>query len=276
MSNYQYCILKLIIDYIRQNKAIDLKFIDKIIEIVVNEKGLHDYVKKFQPYQDDFVISYNVITKIISGNIENIIKDIPQEFFYLNYDDRMLNNFSHVAWCTIHELYHARDYKKCIINQKDIETKILRESYYKPLIKNYIFLRDRPRFPFVRKRICKIQENRYQLYKSLWHFAPFERIANIDAIQDIVSIAEELRSYILWNYMTCRQQNFYLNAYNLLKANNITCSPTKFYLEKYDKKRQGEFIEKMGKNLPFIDRLRLGLEIKETASETLLLNLIKK
>ena len=70
-------LLKLLFDYSKQGKIVDINYIDKLIEIVVSEKGLNEYVKWVKIMtEDDYYTKedrdYNRITLAIYDGFDTI------------------------------------------------------------------------------------------------------------------------------------------------------------------------------------------------------------
>ena len=268
MKYYQYDLLKLTMDYITKEKNIDVHYIDRIIEIIVNAKELNAYVRNLQINQAIKAnpINYDRYEKIINGNLEEMIRSIPKEFNNLDDYNKILCGYFHIIQLISHEICHARDYKRCIVGPKDIETKILKLSYYNLLIKRYELLNGKRLPSFILKRINETEEKRYQLYKALWNYAPFERIAQIDSFEDVGWMASEIKSELLTNYAFYQKLRNNLDAYASLRQfiKQSYISPTSFYLIQNNVRWQPIQIEKEAMDLDLKKRLRLGLNITKT------------
>ena len=115
-------ILKLIYDYSVKGKLVDLKFIDKIIEIVVNRRSLNNYVRNITvtntlEKQDYGVVcaAYSPLKKEMVLDYESIQNLLENSSYY----DSLLNGLEQIMFKNLiitqivfHELEHAYQFKQ--------------------------------------------------------------------------------------------------------------------------------------------------------------------
>ena len=109
-------ILKLLYDYSIQGKlAVSRKFIESLLDIVVNELNIHGYVKKPKFEHIDSVKpvhgKYNMLDRTLTFDLERIKSFIQGNNFYESSLDTLVLKNSIVAIIVLHELWHAYENK---------------------------------------------------------------------------------------------------------------------------------------------------------------------
>ena len=199
-------ISRIIFDISKNHKLIDDIYIDKILEILINENLLGNYVDSvdINEFNTNSLAFYSPIRKVIYINFKKLLYTTA----YMIGNDKLFSqddNFYLMNLCVLkiilHELHHAKQEKLKNENKKNIESLILInsdncESYYK---KN-------------------------GLYNGLlYNCNPIERQAELCALLDVVDISKSLNntrivSYFKNNYLKKRNQNYskYINLYPML------------------------------------------------------------
>lgn len=133
-------ILKLIYDYSTNGKLVDIKFVDKIIEIVVSKKSLHDYVRRVQ-YTDKLPKDEQGVTCAIYDSLNRELfidyKAIQILVAHLGYYnqlfvplERIMAKNIKITQIILHELEHSYQNKqKDNIFDDSIEAKLARVCF---------------------------------------------------------------------------------------------------------------------------------------------------
>lgn len=126
-------ILKIIYDKSINNKVLELKDIDKILELLVVNKCLNDYILNIniQPIRSNNLASYSSYTKnitIYTKVIEQMIKNIEKNILIASdLEISMYKNLS-ILQVLLHEVEHANQ-QKIAYNENSLEALIIRMSY---------------------------------------------------------------------------------------------------------------------------------------------------
>lgn len=167
-------ILKIIYDKTINYKILDLKDIEKILELLVIEKCLNNYILNInvQQIRSNNLASYSTHTKKITVYIEMIeqmVRDIENNILNVNeFETTLYKNLS-ILQILLHETEHANQHK-IAYSDNTLEALIIRLSY--------------------------LVTNGYD--ENLYEYCPEERLAEIKSFEEI-SI---LISYINKNLIT--------------------------------------------------------------------------
>ena len=257
-------ILKLLLIYTKNKKLVDLNFIDRLIEIVVREKNIGNYVRNLKCEElgnirnDDIIVaSYDFVHmdiyvdfKAINALFERIFKD----FSNFPILDLILYKNLIITQYILHELEHASQNKK--LNDK------LDNSFEKNLIKACSIIEEVKNFlnqkrNFFKKNAIRFLneyiEKQTKIYQMYYEFNPVERLAQINSYKTIVNVLEPLEEMFpricRLNMVLCLRE--ILQGYQLFSNNKIIC-PTYYYLLKTGKERiwsDFEFYNKDDKKL---------------------------
>ena len=109
-------ILKIIYDKTVDNKTLDLKDIEKILEVLVVEKRLNDYILNInvQQIRGNNLASYSTYTKkitIYTEMISQMVKDIGKNILNVNEFEEMLYKNLLILQTLLHEVEHANQQK---------------------------------------------------------------------------------------------------------------------------------------------------------------------
>lgn len=161
-------ILKIIYDKSIKNKILDIKDIDKILELLIANKGLNDYVLNInvQQIRSDNLASYSSYTKNITvyiKAIDRMIKNIEKNILITNdLEISMYKNLS-ILQILLHEIEHANQ-QKIAYNENSLEALIIRMSYLIP--------------------------NAYS--EKLYEYCPEERLAEIKSFENLLLVINYL------------------------------------------------------------------------------------
>lgn len=236
-------ILKLVYDYSVNGKLVDIKFVDKIIEIVVSAKSLNDYVHSVQFTnkldKNDYEIacaSYNFLNMNILIDYESIQIVMKN----MSYYDQLFHTLEQIMFRNLkitqyilHELEHAFQNKQ-IDNKFDdsIEAKLANASFVlEKAMKNQRFLTALDNGEISEGDfIGYILKNR-ELYKEYYQFNPIERLAQVNSFKTIVNSIEPIKEYIpnLYEFKQASLIEEMLRGYKYSWDLGGIC-PTQFYL----------------------------------------------
>jgi hypothetical protein len=161
-------ILKIIYDKSLNNKIININDINKILELLIIEKKLGDYIFDInvQPIRSNNLASYSYYSKnitIYSQTIETMLKNIEVNMLNLNDFEKKLYKNLALLQIILHEIEHANQ-AKISYTDNTLEAFIIRISY---TVSDCYF-------------------------ESLYEYSPQERLAEIKSYREIIS----LMSYI--------------------------------------------------------------------------------
>ncbi len=261
-------IADLVFCYHKQNKQIDDAYIEKLLEIVISNEDLYDYLKP-----TDFVyrttknkkllMGYNLKEKQlriffqngkISYCLPNCICDVKeQEYaFYFYFNETIL-----------HELEHVKHEKIRTSTADDLEAKLIRLSIKMSSMTEKCLEEEK----FFKKIIYfALFSYLYDRYNSNYQISLEERLANVYAYQASSQIATILELPQISDYEK-------LQEYQLYTKTNSKVTPTIKYLEKICTHKEMESLRKYIKalNLSLKERLKFGLEITPLEFEQILL-----
>lgn len=126
-------ILKIIYDKTIKNKILDLKDIEKILEVLVSEKKLNDYILNISVQQigSNNIASYSTYSKKITICIEMInqmVMDIERNISNIDAFEATLYKNLLILQTLLHEVEHANQ-QKIAYNDNTLEALIIRLSY---------------------------------------------------------------------------------------------------------------------------------------------------
>ena len=156
--------MKVIYDKTINNKILDLKDIEKILELLVIDKCLNDYILNInvQHIRSNNLASYSNYTKkitIYTEKIEQMVKDIKKDILNTNNFETMLYINLSILQVLLHEVEHANQ-QKIAYNENSLEAFIIRLSF--------------------------LVTNGYG--KKLYELCPEERMAEIKSFEEIIKL----------------------------------------------------------------------------------------
>lgn len=154
-------ILKIVFDKTINNEILNLKDIEKILELLVVEKSLNEYILNIdvQLIRSNNLASYSNYTKkitIYTKTIDQMVKDIDSNILNINkFETSLYKNLS-ILQVLLHEIEHANQ-QKIAYHNNNLEALIIRLSY--------------------------LVNNGYD--EKLYEFCPEERLAEIKSFEEI-------------------------------------------------------------------------------------------
>lgn len=166
-------ILKIIYDKTVDNKTLDLKDIEKILEVLVVEKRLNDYILNInvQQIRGNNLASYSTYTKkitIYTEMISQMVKDIGKNILNVNEFEEMLYKNLLILQTLLHEVEHANQ-QKIAYNDNTLEALIIRLSY--------------------------LVNNGYD--DDLYEYCPEERLAEIKTFDEIFILVNHINKKLI-------------------------------------------------------------------------------
>lgn len=257
-------IVSLIYEYAKDNKPIDMKFIERIIGAYVTDRQLQQYVEKVE-WETGDTAAYVFFTKTIKVHPE--IYEKTYEFVMNNisgFDTRyeeLTAVYMRVAQAILHELEHASQFRTvCSENHDTVEAKLLAASLEWVLTKldNYDLV--------TAAQINKYLEERYHKYVV---FDPAERLANIRSWRTIGQGMSEMLdrcTFKLFSFAIINENANLFRAY--MEIPDRTMCPAEYFLKETD---HIGTLRELGlggygttdyrRKFDFSKRLELGLEI---------------
>ncbi|MBE6138770.1 MAG: hypothetical protein E7173_03400 [Firmicutes bacterium] len=235
-------ILKLIYYYSVNGKLVDSKFIDKIIEIVVNKKNLDSYVRNvrftsqldkndygvtcaaYSPLSMEVLIDYESI-KIVMENRSSY------DCLFHSLEQIMFRNLT-ITQIILHELEHAYQNKQADSKaDSSIEVKLIKASLFlEQAMKNPKFLAAVLKGEIISQDfLTYILQNR-ELYKQYYALNPTERLAQINSFRAILTSIEPIKKHIpnLYEFQNASLVEEMLRGYQ--DSWNEGICPTQVYL----------------------------------------------
>ena len=259
-------------------KTLDIKFIDEILDIAINSKELNDYVKSYEvniSEVNDNVAEYDGENKKIviyeKSMCERIIHDLINTTICYDVNDfekRLFIN-SFLAQVLLHEVEHANQ-KRIIENENGLESSILKlcELEIRPK-SEFIFEKSETGKLLEKLRLAARLFNYRVIYKELYDYAPHERLAQIKSYQEIIdSLCFIDRHSIVTRKKEIEKLGTVLNGYD------DTSSPTITYLSNQGREKElkqfdwysddkEEAIKLSKEKYNLKDRMKYGLPIDE-------------
>lgn len=293
-------ILKLIYDYSKNNRIIDKKYIDNVINIMVNFLDVNNYVSKLNfknseenennklnikiNNKSDFkLLGYNFISQEINC-YKDKISEMYQYFNNLNLDTDK-NLYSKTTLCTqsiLHELYHV-DQKRKIKEENDTESKIL-DLAVGLSDKEFLLEMNNNELNNDNEKAKKLSllMIRMMLYMENYKYDPHERMAEIDSYKLIKKIISSINLPDTNEYIEDKLLKNLIGAYQ----GDGAFSPTIKFISEMDKLYKRDSLttfdwydidkeiclNKSISQYSFEQRIRYGLPIEENPK----LKLLKK
>ena len=166
-------ILQIIYDRSINNKIINIKDIEKILELLIVHKSLNDYILNIniQPIRSNNLASYSTYDKIITvyiKTIEIMIENIENNILINNKFEKTLYENLLILQIILHEVEHANQ-QKIVQCENNIEAFII--------------------------RLSNLVEDRYE--GILYEYCPEERLAEIKSFDELIKITKILNKNLL-------------------------------------------------------------------------------
>lgn len=280
-------ILKLLYEYIKEDKIIDKEYIEKLIKIYVSNKKIEAYVKgvisKPCHFSDVYTIcAYGVYSKKITiypGMIQYFHEMNKIKYGHLFHGkEYKLFEILMFTKSILHELQHARQMK--IIETEDgLQANILRFTFgcfSKAVLKEELEILKKDGKS--RQEIIDISLNKMKLQtknrNDNYQFSPAERLAEIGAYEEIIKVLHLIREGVpnLLEFMYANKWEAMLRGYDDPKIIHGTDAPTTYFIKKntyeshlknfswYDKNIT-TCLKNVKGEFTLVERMRYGLPI---------------
>ena len=221
---------KIVYEYSIEEKIADKVFIERVLDLCINAFNVNEYIldRKIEEYNGNKYIQtgYNINEKTVYFNLESIKNDGLNQVLKSKEKGIKSNTFldyfkinSNFLNAIIHEIMHAYQYKKCLRNDNDLETEILKISLERNL-------------EAIKKEKITMQKNWYYMqldkqYNTVEPYreaCPSERMADIKAFEferDISKLVVPSKKLNIVEYNELKLLNIKMNGYQ-------ECAPTTF------------------------------------------------
>ena len=236
-------ILKLIYDYSRNSRFVDVRFIDKLIELVVRNRSLDSYVKRVAFTNALRKDNYSIVCAAYDVYGSSVVVDTESFATILNRDDRfdcLFNDIEvffyrnyKIAQIILHELEHASQFKKSDNeNDKSVEAEIIRACLCLNTTlrssKMQELLRSNDEFNKFFELVLKSHKATYREYYKL---CPIERLAEIYShrtLLDSIELIKDITPRLYDFYLTSLAESMLLGYEEAWKEGSC---PTQVYLK---------------------------------------------
>lgn len=249
-------ILKLVFDYYKKNKDVDLEFLIKVANAAVEFLDLDQYFGYLRLECDDidsgtFLGAYYNEFKEIVLDFDKIEDAYTKSIPYLNFNDTEIRIFKYLTILRIflHELIHVTQAKKCHEEPTSVEGLI-----YKRIFENNPKNTDITYYTLmstINRFIARIK------HKLTYYYDPAERIAEQLSSQMLINIFKQLDLDI--KNLLLHEKAYLNNAY--LRGYDKVDNPTKHYLYLQGLRSLWQEIEPKTQDLSINERLSLGLDV---------------
>lgn len=166
-------ILKIIYDKSINSKIIDINDIDKILELLIDEKQLNNYIlnMEVQPIRSNTLASYSSYSKkitIYSRTIELMLKNIESNILNINNFEKILYKNLLLIQVILHEIEHANQ-EKISYTENTLEAFIIRMAY-------------------------TIDDS---YFETLYEYSPLERLAEIKSYKEVIFLISYLKNKLV-------------------------------------------------------------------------------
>lgn len=277
-------ILRLIFQYSKQGKLVDIYFIDKMIELFVSENGLNNYVErvgftnKYKKENNELVIAtYSPFTKDIIIDFESIFMFLENMCYYnqlFNQLEQVMFKNLIITQFILHELEHAVQAKKTDDKTDNSnEAKLICASYivYKAM-KNQKFVNKLAEESKLKEELTNYIKQQREIKDKYYRFIPIERLAQINSFNIILELIEPIKDCVpnLYQFNQASLVEEMIKGYT--DAWDLGICPTQVYLyasgqsnvwdslDFYDSDSE-RIMKKVSDRYPLEKRLTLGLPI---------------
>lgn len=261
---------KLINDSVKGGKSIDQKILIQMVEIMVMERNLVDYVQSIHfDFSHDFAVaSYDDVDRDIHVFMKKLESNFKKASHYMEGEERAFFPYCIIAFFLAHEIEHSNQLRN--MNEKDdITSKILKISQY--YSRRYYSMKWET-LNFISKTI---EKNKYAWYYQLYYrnhgYAPEERIADIYGKCVVLDLIEQLEKETEIQFEQLNK-NFINSLFLSLFSGYDQAhgySPTEYYLKVLKLQKEYMKITKLTETLGLSEKLILGLYMSPLEINTL-------
>ena len=202
-------LLRLVMDYSLKGKLVDRAYIEKLVDIVVSNKDLHEYVRsltftdKLDKSPDKVTYGgYNFLRHDVTLDYESLMMFIDNQSYHFdclfNPTEQIVYRNLIVTQIILHELVHAyQDKKADDKSDNSVEAKLLRASFYfSQLCKNPKLLELLLRGELSIEEFKKMGALNFELYHQYYDYDPVERMAQAHSYKMVVSMLEPVKKQL--------------------------------------------------------------------------------
>lgn len=239
-------ILKLVFDYSRNGKLADNKFIDKIVEIVVKNRDLHEYVRNIRfvagingDANGLALASYNISDKNIKV-YNDALQFYASDSRFCGYYAPLFNGFEEIMFknlaitqIILHELEHALQKKRFDNeNGNPIVLKLINASFVlESIMKNPENVTGILSGAISLQDLENVMLQTRKLYEEYYRLVPTERFAEINSFRTISKVLEPIgkQASNLYEFHSASLYESMLSGYKDSMKRGIC--PTQAYLD---------------------------------------------
>ncbi len=270
-----FSIATLIWDYASKGKEIDKYYVERIVEIVKNVRNLQKLIQHihFTDREDTLerLASYEAAWKMLHINLNKMKTEEMLPFSKTNrdFENKRMGYYLENTKDLLHALEHVSQYKKCTEKGEEMETKILNLSYHQ-IFNKWEHFREKHNNSTILVEVTKLYSMHHiAIHNAIRSIAPFERLAEIKAIEFEENLANVLELPFLLDYASFKKLEMSYLAHYYYDA------PTIYYLNQHGIYKRAEKILEEGRELELEDRLTFGLPITKEEHSSIKKELIK-
>lgn len=248
-------IVKLIYDRIRKHKSVDSDFLSNLVEIMVCNRDLNNYVREIKFLSSPKEIAYYSASTKLLGLSYSAYDYHPYYWNLLNENEKQYFPYYDSVCNVAHEIEHVEQARLRDLQSNGIMSKIIIDTYeWRKEISSIwskIFL-----ISFTCKK--ELMQKRYDRY---WVFDPSERLSNVYAKVIATDITEYFNQMLkMETILKENNQEFFTM---ILLGYDRKDSPTHYYYRKLKLQSKWKEIASLIPTLSFEDRLLLGVDITD-------------
>ena len=239
---------RLIFDNVKNNKDIDDKFIERVIEIVIQNWNISNYKGDYKIVRlDRGMATYNYYRNCLTINYD-LLDDISKIYNFVSLG--LLQKYQFVLQVLLHELKHCSQFDITSMSYNNLEKLIIysENSTKIKICKNRTFTN-----PDSIKHL--------NLKQKYYSYSPMERIAEIDSSKVVKNVSKILNDDYTNDIMNFNI--FYNNIRGYDYKDGKLIPPTLYYLSMTKCDKHIKRIIKLGNSEGEKNKLRFGLDVNE-------------
>jgi len=262
-------IVKLINFYINKDKSINKEFISEIINLVLTNDNLSEYIfdieeeKGFGFFHRSTIAVYSPVSKLIRYNYKKLISEGIKKNKSVFSNVKLSNTYLYlyILQMILHEIEHARQFHK-IDEMITLEDYILKQemNFLDNTIKKLKndIATDNQSIKLLAETLEYTQKR-----KVLYEFSPVERLADIYAKYQTCDIANYLDNPIYKDMMMYDYYQALLRGYHFNENKQEINVPTKYFFDKMSLGFVWDEIIERTSNLSDLEKIKLGLGVNQ-------------